>query len=284
MNINGLLYDEESSRRFDFNKLRAYPIEFYLSPQDIQSLNNIATSVKWQSNINKKYKAMDDIMAKRGFKKYACGTNRRIYRFMEDDSILFKVAYDRVGIEDNPKEYINQKFLQPYVAKMFQTTECGTIGCVERLVPFKHRYEFESVAGDIFDLLFKKILGVYILDDIGTNSFMNYGIRQGFGPCLLDYPYLYEVDLDKLVCKNRLPNGNICHGYIDYDIGFNKLVCEKCGKTYTASSIGKLPDIKLKNSPIIEETSSDANKFRYKIIKDKKVIIDHSHKESDIIY
>ena len=40
--------------------------------------------------------------------------------------------------------------------------------------------------------------------DIGTNFFMNWGIRPGFGPVLLDYPYVYELDGNK--CVNHFFN------------------------------------------------------------------------------
>ena len=30
---------------------------------------------------------------------------------------------------------------------------------------------------------------------------MNYGLREGFGPVLLDYPYVFELDGRKLICN-----------------------------------------------------------------------------------
>ena len=83
--------------------------------------------------------------------------------------------------------------LKPFVTKMFECSPCGTVATVERVEPITSRQEFLSVADDIFDLLNQQILGQYILEDIGTNYFMNYGLRKGFGPVLLDYPYLFEL-------------------------------------------------------------------------------------------
>lgn len=285
INLPGILYDEESSCRFDFDKLKAPPISYYLTSLDIQALNKIATSIKYQSNVNEKFKSMDRIMKRRGFVKYGCGTNRRIYRFLEDDSILMKVAYDRVGIEDNPNEYVNQKYLKPFVSKMYEVTPCGTVGLVERIEPIRTRDQFMANGEEIFDLLYFNIIGKYALDDIGTDAFMNYGIRKGFGPCLLDYAYLYELDEDKLHCKHMI-NKRRCNGLIDYSSDFNELVCTKCGKTYTAKEIGKLPvDDRDLNSPIIEDCLPGNRTFGVKIVdKDGNVLVDNSDRESDTIY
>lgn len=285
INLPGILYDAESSCRFEFDKLKAPPISYYLTSLDIQALNKIATSIKYQSNVNEKFKSMDRIMKRRGFVKYGCGTNRRIYRFLEDDSILMKVAYDRVGIEDNPNEYVNQNYLKPFVSKMYEVTPCGTVGLVERIQPIRTREQFMANGEEIFDLLYFNIIGKYALDDIGTDAFMNYGIRKGFGPCLLDYAYLYELDEDKLHCK-RMINKHRCDGLIDYSSDFNELVCTKCGKTYTAKEIGKLPvDDRDLNSPIIEDCLPGNRTFGVKIVdKDGNVLVDNSDKESDIIY
>lgn len=285
MDISNLLYSKEMSPlEFKFENLYAPPIEFFLSYQDISSLHNIASSLRWASDVKKKYKEMDRIMKNRGFLHYACGTNRRIYRYIEDDSFLFKVALDRVGLEDNPNEFKNQELLKPFVSKMFHTTPCGTVASVEKVLPIATRNQFKEIAPDIFDMLYQKILGKYVLEDIGEKHFMNYGIRKGFGPCLLDYPYLFEVDYEKLQCKNILPNGCVCNGYIDYDIGFNVLRCEKCGKEYTARSIQKY--IKEEKLYIESEYDYRYSNFKFKVLdlNSGEIIVDGTNNESEIIY
>jgi hypothetical protein len=67
----------------------------------------------------------------------------------------------------------------------------------------------------------------------------NWGIRKGFGPVLLDFPYIYELDGAKLFCQSRLMDGSICGGEIDYDAGFNFLTCSKCGELYRANELSK---------------------------------------------
>ena len=189
-----------SPLEFNFDNLWIPPINVYLSPQDIENLRSIATSLRLSSKIDQKYKMIDDIMRYRGFKRFSAGTNRVVYSFLEDDRFLVKIAVDKVGMQDNPREYENQFLLKPYVTKMFYTSQCGTVGFVERVLPIKNRAEFKGIAPDVFDILMNKILGEYVMEDIGTKYFMNWGIRLGYGPVILDYPYLYKLDSKKIYC------------------------------------------------------------------------------------
>lgn len=223
---------------FHFDNLWIYPMNYYLSQADVDALHKIATSARLSSQIKKKYKMIDDIMIARGFKRFSAGTNRVIYRYYEDDRFLVKIAVDKVGMQDNPLEYKNQFLLKPFVAKTFYVSQCGTVAFSERVIPVKNVLEFKEIASDVFDILINKILGLYVVEDVGTEYFMNWGIRPGFGPVLLDYPYVYDLDGDKLFCSAVNPDTGIpCNGEIDYDEGFNHLICNRCRKIYLATDL-----------------------------------------------
>lgn len=72
---------------------------------------------------------------------------------------------------------------------------------------------------------------------------------------MLDYPYVYELDGNKLYCKKPDPTSptGLCDGEIDYDDGFNFLKCTKCGAIYKAKELEK----KIKNEEIIVERKGD---------------------------
>lgn len=58
---------------------------------------------------------------------------------------------------------------------------------------------------------------------------------------LLDFPYVYELDGNKLYCSapdENSPTG-LCGGEIDYDDGFNFLRCTKCGVQYRVKELAK---------------------------------------------
>ena len=238
-NLIDILYSKnKTALEFNFDLLYANPITCYLSQYDISALYNIATSIKYSGDINLKYREIDKIMVNRGFKKFVSGTNRVAYSFLEDQSIIMKVALDKVGLNDNPAEYRNQNLLKPFVTKVFDVSPCGTVGLFERVTPITRIQEFHSVANDVFDIITEKIIGKYVLDDIGTKYFMNWGVRLNVAPCLLDFPYVFELDGNKLICNKRdMTTGVVCGGLIDYNDGFNTLVCTKCGKEYKAKEL-----------------------------------------------
>lgn len=237
-NIIDILYTKnKSSLEFSFENLRARPLLSLISIDDIYQLNKIATSVRLSSKPKTKYQMIDSILVPKGFKKLASGTNRVAYKYLEDQSIILKVAIDKVGISDNPREYQNQFLLQPFVTKVFEVSPCGTVGLFERVVPITSSEEYLSVAEDVFAMITTQIIGKYVVDDIGSKYFQNIGVRPGMGVVLLDFPYVYELDGNKLFCNKKDPFNHVCGGEIDYDSGFNKLVCTKCGKRYFAHQL-----------------------------------------------
>lgn len=277
--LNILYSQEKSPLEFKFDSLMIPPLMNYLTPQDISMLHNIASSIRYSSKIEKKYKAIDDILKPRGFKKFHCGTNRIVYSFLEDQSFLLKVALDKVGLGDNPAEFKNQWLLRPFVTKIFDVSPCGTVATVERVDPITSREEFLSIGSDIFELINNCIIGKYILEDIGTKYFMNWGIRKGFGAVLLDFPYVFELDGNKLYCNNTNKSTHeVCGGLIDYDAGFNNLICTKCGKLYFANELKR----SIKDKTILIKDKSNIN-FNINIFKGNKLVSKINNNETDYI-
>lgn len=272
-NILNILYNKQQSPlEFNFDSLTAPPLLSLLTIQDITELNKIATSIKLNGKIDLKYKLIDQIMTNRGFVKLHAGTNRVVYRFLEDQRFVVKIAVDRVGLGDNPAEYKNQFLLKPFVTKIFEVSPCGTVALVERVDAILSREEFLSVADDIFNLITKFFVGKYILEDFGTHYFMNWGIRNSISPVLLDFPYVYELDGNKLYCNaSTLYNRNIpCGGQLDYDDGFNNLICTRCGKHYHARDLKKSEENKL----II---IGGKKKMKVKVLFGTRVMKDNTH-------
>lgn len=266
------MYIEDITNEFDYDKIGAPPLYNLMSFTDTQDLYHIATSLRYNGNIEKKYELIDQIMRSRGFRKAHAGTNRVVYNFLEYPYIVAKVAIDKVGINDSPAEFRNQNFFKPFCCKIHEVDPTGVISIVERVNPISSLEEFISVAEDIFNLITTKIVGKYVLDDIGVTKFMNYGIRNGFGPVILDYPYAYELDGKKLICNKSIktPYGMVpCGGEIDYDGGFDNLICTKCGRIYQARDL----QVNKENQILIMEGESDMV-TRSKIVRGGKVIYD----------
>lgn len=239
LSVLDMLYTKDMNPlEFSFESLTANPLLSYLSQQDIYQLYKIAKSARLSTKPQQKYKMIEDILRPRGFKKIASGTNRVAYKHLEDTRIIIKVAIDEVGLKDSHREYRNQFLLKPFVTKVFEVSPCGTVGLFERVYPVQTIYEYQTIASDVFDVINTKIIGKYVVDDIGTEFFQNVGVRKGFGVVYLDFPYVYELDGKKLYCNNNI-NGIPCCGEIDYDAGFNRIICTKCGARYFAHQLKK---------------------------------------------
>lgn len=246
--IEQLYVKRKSALEFDYDALWAPPIMSIFTQEDINELYRIATSLKYNGNIEKKYELIDSVMRSRGFVKAHSGTNRVVYNFLELPTFIAKVAIDKVGMKDNPAEFKNQNYFKPFCCKIFEVDQTGVIAFVERVNPITSLEEFLSVSDDIFNLMVTKIIGKYVVDDLGASKFMNYGLRYNangctFGPVIIDFPYAYELDGAKLICKKpiKLPNGEeiTCDGEIDYDEGLDGLICTKCGRKYKALDLQK---------------------------------------------
>ena len=185
----------------------------------------------------KKFQKLDAIVKPKGFKRSGCGTNRVVYEPLDDNATFcIKIALDRAGSKNNPDEIVNQKYLKPFVAKCFDISQDGNVGIFERVVPIENLYQMWSVREDIYKIM-ETIVGRFIIDDFGTKAFKNWGLRKGFGPVLLDYADMYILDPKILYCTYtlNLDTTEQCRGELDYDAGFNNIICLKCGGIHMAS-------------------------------------------------
>ena len=254
------------SDTFMFEKLSCpYTLSQLFTPDDPWKIYEIANSIKYAGKPVQKAKEIDALMRSRGFEKLQAGTNRVCYKFTEDNSFVVKVPYNAIGLRDNPDEYRNQKYLKPFCTKVFECTPNGAIASFERVKGIKNRYEYYTVYPEVFRIIKEFIIpnGI-IMEDIGTDYFMNVGIREGFGPVFLDFSFLYILDGNKLYCTKpdiNSPTG-LCDGEIDYDPGYNFLYCTKCGIKYKAVELAKRAE---RDSMIFKKTKRCGGHFIMKM-------------------
>lgn len=239
----------------------------FVTTNDLDTLYWCVTSKSLAADYDKRKKIIDSVMEARGFKWMAGGTNRNCYRCYEFPSIVAKVPLDRVGMSDNGAEYLNQRLLWPYCTKMLQVCPEGLIGFSERVDPIMNRIQFNAYAPMVY-MTTIQLIGKYVLEDIGQSYFKNWGVRRGFGVCLLDYPYVFELDGNKLMCNSILPNGQPCFGEIDYDDGFDKLRCTRCGKKYDASEL----QLNIKEERIVKVSKGGKKPMRVALVKNGKIL------------
>lgn len=230
---------------FDWNSLVKPPLYYYINEQAIYQLDRLSQDVKLMNNPTKRYRIMENILRPFGFKPLASGTNRRTFYSVYDESIILKIAFGKVGKQANLVEYNLQNFIKPFCPKIFQVHPSGVVSLIERVETMTERDYKEVWTEDVFDFIFQIFLKGYIMEDIGANFFKNWGVRTGFGPVILDFPYIFEVDWTKLKCVKEDPyTGIICDGVLDYDYehGMSEIICKKCGTRYSAKYLAKNKD------------------------------------------
>ena len=227
---------------FDWNLMVKPPIVSYLQRKTIDDLTSLVTDVRVMNNPAKKYRFMNQILRPDGFKQLASGTNRRAFYCEYDPTIILKIGSDRVGRADNISEYYTQNVIKPFCSKIYDVLPSGIVALCERLEPMSEK-EFKTVwSKEIFDLIMNLMYRGYILEDVGGNFYKNWAVRLGFGPALIDFPYVYEIDWGKLKCTYVNPRtGKKCTGELDYDYskGMSEIVCDACGSRYSAAYLRK---------------------------------------------
>lgn len=227
---------------FDWNQMIKPPIVNLLHPKSIDDMHSLVEDPKLMNDPVKKYKYMNDILRPMGFRPAASGTNRRAFYCEYDPTIILKIGSDRVGRTDNISEFYSQAILKPFCTKIYDVLPTGVFQLCERAEPMKEEDFKKRWSKEIFDLIMNLLYRGYMLEDVGGNFYKNWAIRLGFGPVIIDFPYVYEVDFSKLKCVYVDPRTHKkCDGELDYDYkkGMSEIICDKCGSRYSAQYLAK---------------------------------------------
>ena len=161
------------------------------------------------------------------------GTNRYAFKL---NGFVIKFATDRDGKIDNFKEFKMAKILFPYVTKIYEVSENGTIVVAEYIQPFDSYFEMRAYADQIRAIL-KELSSMYLIGDVGITekNYVNWGIRIGTDfPVCLDFAYVYSVKSKLFICPYCQSNSMIVPNN-----DFTALICSnpKCGRKYLFEDI-----------------------------------------------
>lgn len=151
--------------------------------------------------------------------KLGSGTNRYAFKI---GGYVVKVATDQDGRIDNMKEFRMAPKLYPYVTRIYEISENGTLLVAEYIQPFTAFGEMMNYSDKIRKIL-RELSSQYLIGDVGISAknYGNWGLRVGYDePVCLDFAYVYEVNSGLFLCSNcnsgaiLVPNND-----------FTKLVC-----------------------------------------------------------
>ena len=210
-------------------------------------LNNICKDVTISDNntkVNKIVKALDKYDV--DYSELGPGTNRFAILI---DGYVFKIAMDRLGVQDNWAEFSLTQELQPFVIKVY---ECNGLIIVTEYVTVISKEEFIKKKDEIRRIL-STISDRYLLGDVGTVSknFMNWGYRDNGDLTILDFAYIYRIQGEEMICGGKNKAGDECKTFLNYDENFHGLICPSCGKKYSFT------DIRIKIDPQYEKMEVD---------------------------
>lgn len=161
------------------------------------------------------------------------GTNRYAFKL---DGFVIKVATDHDGKIDNFKEFKMAKRLFPYVSKIYEVSDNGTLLVAEYIQPFESFTEMCKYSEQIRDIL-TKLSSVYLIGDVGITSknYANWGLRVGTNtPVCFDFAYVYEVSSELFICRKCKVNAMLVPNR-----DFTELYCSNpaCKAKYTFEDI-----------------------------------------------
>ena len=258
---------------FNFEALTARPLRSMISEWDMKQIHDICLDPRLNNQLKKKEEWYESILNPRGLVRMGRGTNRVIFKNLEDQSIVVKIPLSEAGKFDGPAEMKNQWLIKPFCTKIFEVSPDGLITVAERGELIRSQDIFYSFGDQLFDF-YQMFLGKYVMADVGTEFRKNWVVRAGFGAILCDFPLIYPLDGSKLYCDEKdLITGIPCGGEIDYDMGYNRLYCKKCGKQYFASALAKQLE-----AGLIKRRRCSNMKIRINTIEDGKVVSTETEK------
>ena len=226
------------------NNLIRPPITCYIPQSIIDTFYTISCDSKLYNAPLKRFKLQNELLEPYGFKPLASGTNRRTFYCVYDPWIVLKIASDAIGRSDNISEFGIQKVLLPFCTKVFDVDSSGSMQLAER-VEVMTEDDFRTYQKEICRYLESWFQLGYFFEDVGFYSFKNWGLRDGSGPVLLDFPYFYQYDPDKLICDRENPKTHEkCGGTIGYNYEsiMSEIICYKCLGRYSAQYLSKKID------------------------------------------
>lgn len=254
------------------------PIQYYIPPQVINTLYQISYDCKLANNPQKRFNMQNEILEPYGFKPLASGTSRRAFYCIYDPEIIIKLGSDMIGRSDNLSESILQKILMPFCPKILDVDPTGSIMLAERVETMTEK-DYKEWIKEIFMFIESYYQLGYLFEDIGLYSFKNWGIRLGFGPVLLDFPYLYQIDWKKMKCDRIDPTTHKkCGGTIgyNYESVLSEIICHRCHVRYSAQYLSKPINGEMMESLLLGRKRKMFNPYNIKVAvaKGNRIVYD----------
>ena len=167
---------------------------------------------------------------RKDYRRIGEGTNRFVCLL---DNHIIKVAYNYLAYIDNMNELAQAKYKEKYLAQAYETNGIILVSEYVSVMDKEEFLENQLAISKILDRLEVefdekkgKIGKKFILGDMGMSekNYGNWGKRMNGEIVVLDYGYLYELQIDEWKEVAKCP---ICGSSLGYKEDYSELVCEK---------------------------------------------------------
>lgn len=213
-------------------------IESIISDFDIPDNNERADMIKAQ---------LENYADELKLTEIGCGTNRIVFISEFDPHYVYKIGLDDRGIKDNNLEekltsQIDAKYITPCVENI------GIVSRQERVYVMK-RKDMDYYKDTVTSIL-GNLSENFILNDVGYDQFLNWGLRNGNEPVLLDYAYLRPITQG----MNFVCTYNECGGRLRYTKNFKMFKCIECGYKHSISEIQDPIHVEIDSGMVISDS------------------------------
>lgn len=172
-----------------------------------------------------------------GFFDVGLGTNIITVGHEKYPGVVFKIALDRYGVNDN----LNDEWLYAKHPDMYARYICrdssATVSVQEAYAVIRTKARMRDFLGQAFDMI-TRLERNYLICDISPENYKNYGVKRDGRLVILDGSDLIPMGpgQDLLRCKRiiGMKNGKpvICKTKLHYTEDYNRIVCERCKNEY----------------------------------------------------
>lgn len=216
----------------------------YLELFDPVIVQDLFSIIKSCSDNHKKADMIVEYLKPFKFKEIDLGTNIICLENKKYDDVVFKIALDSYGLEDNFNDiWLSEEI--PEYARVYTNHRTGIVSVHKRYKVFKTEQSIQRYHKQIMRLL-NRLSKDYLIVDLSPINIKNFGTDKNGELVIIDGSDLIKLNsgVSEFRCTELINKKGSkikeCGGELNYDDIFRYLVCEKCGKQVNPLTLKKL--------------------------------------------
>lgn len=215
----------------------------YLELFDPVTVKDLFSIMNSCSNNHRKADMVVKYLKDMKFKEVDLGTNIICMENKKYDDVVFKIALDPCGIEDNFNDvWLSEEI--PEYSRVYAHHRTGIVSVHKRYKVFDSQHSIQRYHKQIMKLL-RRLSKDYLIVDLSPINIKNYGTDKKGQLVIIDGSDMIKLNsgVSEFRCTELINKNNTkfkeCGGELEYDEIFQYLVCKKCGKEVNPLTLKK---------------------------------------------